>query len=101
MRSRGMHFLIPLIKSLRLQGGSGSATLTLRTLCKRMSDLDTIQETNSKVFVVTRNRHIVPKERRIERLPAGYSIQECQNDSRGHYWFVITALEVLRQPARI
>ena len=94
-----MHFLIPLIKSLRLQGGSGSATLTPRTLCKRMSDMDATQET--KVFVVTRNRHIVPKERRIERLPAGYSIQECQNDSRGHYWFVITALEVLCQPARI
>ena len=66
-----------------------------------MSDMDTTPETHSKVFVVTRNRHIVPKERRIERLPAGYSIQECQNDSRGHYWFVITALEVLCQPARI
>ena len=65
-----------------------------------MSNADTTAETNSKVFVVIRNRHIVPKERRIERLPAGYSIQECQNDSRGHYWFVITALEVLCRAAR-
>jgi hypothetical protein len=66
-----------------------------------MSDMDTTPKTHSKAFVVTRNRHIVPKERRIERLPAGYSIQERQNDSRGHYWFVITALEVFCQPARI
>jgi hypothetical protein len=63
--------------------------------------MDTTPETNSKIFVVTRNRHIVPRERRVERLPTGYSIQECQNDSRGCYWFVITALEVLSQPARI
>ncbi|HJY79968.1 MAG TPA: hypothetical protein VKK81_02635 [Candidatus Binatia bacterium] len=62
--------------------------------------MDTKPETNSKVFVVTRNRHIVPRERRIERLPTGYSIQECQNDSRGHYWFVIHALEVLCRAAR-
>ena len=96
-----MHFLIPLIKSLRLQGESGSATLTLRILCNRMSDMYTTPETHSKVFVLTRNRHIVPKERRVERLPAGYSIQECQNDSRGHYWFVITALEMLCRPVRI
>jgi len=65
-----------------------------------MSGMDTTSETHSKVFVVTRNRHIVPKDRRIERLPAGYSIQECLNDSRGHYWFVITTLEVLCQPVR-
>jgi len=63
--------------------------------------MDTTHETHSKVFVVTRNRHIVSKVRRIERLPTGYSIQECRNDSRGHYWFVITALEVLCQRARI
>jgi hypothetical protein len=68
---------------------------------KRMSGMDTTPETNSKAFVVTCNRHILPKERRIERLPTGYSIQECRNDPRGHYWFVITALEVLRRPARI
>lgn len=66
-----------------------------------MSSFDTTPEPNSKVFVVTRNRHIVPTERRIERLPSGYSIQECRNDSQGHYWFVITALEVLCRPARI
>jgi hypothetical protein len=65
-----------------------------------MSGRDTTPETHSKVFVVTRNRHIVPRERRIERLPTGYSIQEWRDDSRGYYWFVITALEVLRRPAR-
>jgi len=62
--------------------------------------MDTTPETHSKVFVVTHNRHIAPKERRIERLPSGYSIQECLNDSRGHYWFVITSLEVLYRAAR-
>ena len=66
-----------------------------------MSGMDTTRETDSKVFVVSRNRRIVPKKRRIERLPSGYSIQECRSDSRGHYWFVITALEVLCRPARI
>jgi len=60
-----------------------------------MSGMDTTHETHFKVFVVTRNRHIVPKVRRIELLPTGYSIQECRNDSGGHYWFVITALQVL------
>jgi len=61
-----------------------------------MGGMDTTPETRCKVFVVTHNRHIVPKDRRIERLPTGYSIQEWRNDSRGHYWFVITALEVCR-----
>jgi hypothetical protein len=55
---------------------------------------------HSKVVVVTRNRDIVAKERRIERLPTGYSIQERRDDTRGHYWFVITAFEVLCWPAR-
>ena len=66
-----------------------------------MSGMDTTPERHSKVFVVTRNRRIVPKDRRIERLPTGYSLQECRNDSRGHYWFVITALEVRCRPAEI
>ena len=48
----------------------------------------------SKPFIVARSRHVVPKERRIERLPSGYAVRECSNSSEGDYWFVVTALEV-------
>ena len=99
-RGVGNTFLDPPIIFLRLQGPSGSATLTSRNAYKRMSSIDTTPETNSKICIVTRNQQIVPRERRIERLPTGYSIQECRNDSRGHYWFVITALELLSRSAR-
>jgi hypothetical protein len=49
---------------------------------------------HSKPFVVTRNRGIAPKQRRIERVPPGYAVREFQNDPRGRYWYVVTALEV-------
>jgi len=49
---------------------------------------------HSKVFIVARNQHIVPKQRRVERLRSGYSIREFQNTSQGRYWYVVTALEV-------
>jgi hypothetical protein len=49
----------------------------------------------SKLFIVARSRHIFPKERRIERLPSGYSVQESRDDSGGRYWFVVTALELV------
>jgi hypothetical protein len=39
--------------------------------------------------------HIVPKERRIERLPSGYSIRAFYNHPQGRYWYVVTALEVM------
>jgi hypothetical protein len=48
---------------------------------------------DSKPFVVSRNKLIVPKERRIERAPPGYSVQEFRNDSQGRY-YVVAALEV-------
>jgi hypothetical protein len=48
-----------------------------------------------KVFIVTRNEHIVPKQRRIERLPSGYSVRESRDDSQGRYWYVITAFDVM------
>jgi hypothetical protein len=51
--------------------------------------------TSSSLFIVARSRHIVSKERRIERLPSGYSVQECRDDSEGRYWFVVTSLEVV------
>ena len=51
---------------------------------------------DSKVFIVARNKHIVPKHRRVERLPSGYSVQEARDDSQGSYWYVVTALEVVR-----
>lgn len=37
----------------------------------------------SKPFVVTRKKCIVPKPRRIERLPSGYAVQEFRDDSQG------------------
>ena len=49
---------------------------------------------HSKPFVVTRNKCIVPKERRIERLPSGYAVREFYNNPKGRYWYVVTALEV-------
>jgi len=48
-----------------------------------------------KLFIVARSRYVVPKERRIERLPSGYSVREARDDSQGRYWFVVTALEVV------
>ena len=50
---------------------------------------------NFRPFVVVRNKCIVPKERRIERLPSGYSIREFYNQPHGRYWYVVTALEVM------
>ncbi len=50
---------------------------------------------DSRPFVVARNQRIVPKQRRIERLPSGYSIREFYNHPQGHYWYVVTALEVI------
>jgi len=48
----------------------------------------------SKPFVVSRNKLIVPKRRRIERAPPGYSVREFRDDSQGRYWYVVAALEV-------
>jgi hypothetical protein len=49
---------------------------------------------DSKPFVVARNKHIAPKQRSVERVPPGYAVREFQNDLRGRYWYVVTALEV-------
>ena len=51
---------------------------------------------NSKPFVVIRNKCIVPKQRQIERVPSGYAVREFYNNSQGRYWYVVTALEVVR-----
>jgi hypothetical protein len=48
----------------------------------------------SKPFVVSRNKHIAPKHRRVERLPSGYSVREFYNHPQGCYWYVIMSLEV-------
>lgn len=58
-----------------------------RTVSCAMSD-------RSKPFVVARNKRIAPKQRRIERVPSGYSVQEFHDDSQGRYWYVVAALEV-------
>jgi hypothetical protein len=50
---------------------------------------------HSKPFVVTRNSCIAPKQRCIERLPAGYRVREFHNNPQGRYWYVVTALEVM------
>jgi hypothetical protein len=60
-----------------------------------MDALSTISA-QSEVFIVARNRHIVPKERRVERLPSGYSVSESRNDSQGCYWYVVASLELVR-----
>jgi hypothetical protein len=49
----------------------------------------------STPFIAARNRYILPKERRVERLPSGYSVKEFRDDSEGRYWFVVTSLEVV------
>jgi hypothetical protein len=58
-------------------------------------DASSAMVSHSKVFVVARNKHVVPKQRRIEHLTAGYSVQEFRDDSQGRYWYVVTALEVI------
>jgi hypothetical protein len=50
---------------------------------------------HSKVFIVARNKHVAPKQRRIERLTAGYAVREFRDDSQGRYWYVVAALEVI------
>ncbi len=50
---------------------------------------------HSKVFIVARNKQVAPKQRRIERLAAGYAVREFRDDSQGRYWYVITSLEVI------
>jgi len=46
------------------------------------------------LFIVASNNHVVPKERRIERLQSGYSVRECCDAAEGCYWVVVAALEV-------
>ena len=55
---------------------------------------------HSKPFVVAHNKHVAPKQRRIERVLPGYAVREFQNDARGSYWYVITALEVMATKKR-
>jgi hypothetical protein len=40
------------------------------------------------------NAPLLQKQRRVERLPSGYSIREFYNHPQGRYWYVVTALEV-------
>jgi hypothetical protein len=51
--------------------------------------------TYSKPFVMIRNKYIAPKQRRIERLPSGYTVREFYNNPKGCYWYVVTVLEVV------
>ena len=78
------------------QGCSEPATLFLNAPCQGIGSMDapSAMVAHSKVFIVARNQHIVPKQRRVERLPSGYSIREFYNHTQGRYWYVVTALEV-------
>ena len=60
----------------------------------RSGDQVPATERRASLFIVAPNRDVVPKQRRIERLPSGYSVRELHSDSGGNYWLVITALEV-------
>ena len=53
-------------------------------------------ETQPKPVIVARNRWIVPKQRRIERLPCGYAIRELCDKSQGRYWYVVAAFGLTR-----
>jgi hypothetical protein len=55
---------------------------------------------SSKPFVVIRNKCIVPKQRRIERVPSGYAVREFSDNPQGRFWYVVTALEVVRAKKR-
>jgi hypothetical protein len=35
---------------------------------------------HSNLFVVARNKHIAPKQRRVERIPPGYAVREFQKE---------------------
>ena len=54
-------------------------------------------EAQPKPVIVTRNRWIVPKQRRIERLTFGYAIRELCDDSQGRYWYVVGAFGLTRR----
>ncbi len=56
---------------------------------------------HSKPFVVTRNKLIAPKQRRIERLPSGYAVREFCNNPNGRYWCVVMALELVHAKKRL
>jgi len=60
----------------------------------RSVDQGPLSESRSNLFIVARNRNIVSKQRRVERVSSGYSVRELRSDSGGNYWFVITALEL-------
>lgn len=47
------------------------------------------------IAVAVRNGFIVRKERRIGRIPSGYSVREFHDDAQGRYWYVVAALELM------
>jgi hypothetical protein len=65
-----------------------------------MGALSSRNDATSRPFVVARNKHIAPKERRIERLPSGYAVRELRDDWQGRYWYVVVALDVMPIDAR-
>ena len=78
----------------RIARAPAASTLNERDCFMRSGDQAPVTEPHAGLSIVARSRDIVPKRRRIERLPSGYSVRELRSDSAGNYWFVITALEV-------
>src|SRR6266567_6049433 len=89
-------FLISAIRYLRLAICPESATLFTRVCSPSNGSMDIFaMVADSKIFIVARNKHVVPKRRRVERLPSGYSVRESRDDSQGNYWYVVTALDLV------
>jgi|SRR5215468_3199482 len=85
------------IRNLRFAGVRKSARLDRGSPPKSMSssvDAPSGPPPDRHLFIVVRNNDVVPKERRVERLPSGYSVRELCDVSEGHYWVVVAALEV-------
>jgi len=55
-------------------------------------------EAQPKPVIVARNRWIVPKQRRIERITFGYAIRELCDRSQGRYWYVVAAFGLTQGP---
>jgi len=53
-----------------------------------------------KTFVVARKKCIAPKEGVSSAYRPGYAVREFRDDSGGSYWYVVTALEVMRTNKR-
>ena len=73
---------------------SNTALPTVRICVASCIHSSCVMAAHPNPFVIARNKWVVPKQRRVERLASGYSIREFRNDSQGRYWYVVTTIEV-------